>query len=221
MVPFDSLVAAGAAAGPAAGAAFAAGVLTSIGPCAAPRFIAVAAFAGQRRGMLRIAAFVVGLAGAYLAVGFAAGLLGTLTALSGVLYAVLAVGLVSAGCVALVRAESDGSESHACAHADTHEPPRSLGAALLLGAGSALVVSPCCTPAIGAIAATSAALGKPLTGAFLLLSFALGHALPLVGAGSIAPALRKLLPRAVPAQAPAIVSAVLTIALGLYYGVLA
>lgn len=216
-----SLFAAGGVPAPAAaGAAFLAGLMTSVGPCAAPRFIAVAALAGQRRASARIMAFVAGLTGAYLALGFAAGLLGAVASVSNCLYAVLAAALIGAGCVALVRAEPR-SASHDCAAAGHDHPPRSIGGAFLLGAAGAFILSPCCTPFVGAIAATSTAVGKPLTGALLLLSFALGHALPLVGAGSLGPLFEKFVPRAFPAQAPAIVSAVLTIALGLYYGVLA
>jgi cytochrome c biogenesis protein CcdA len=202
------------------GSLFTAGLLTSVGPCVAPRYVAVASLTqGRRNPSVAIAAFVGGLTFAYVVLGFAAGALGTLRSASTTIDVLLAGALVGGGCIALVRARPLDANHHRCEPRGTRER-HSLGAAFLLGASSALVVSPCCTPVVGAVAATTTALGNPLMGAALLAAFALGHALPLIGVGQ----LRALVERGVPpaaAQAPAIVSAVLMIALGLYYGMLA
>jgi cytochrome c biogenesis protein CcdA len=96
-----------------------------------------------------------------------------------------------------------------------------MGGPLLLGAASALVVSPCCTPMLAAIVATSAELGRPLAGAALLGCFALGHALPLFLAGSPATLLRRFRLRGIAAQSPAIIGGTLLLSLGVFYGALA
>ncbi len=207
----------------AAGLVFAAGALTSIGPCVAPRYVAVAALAqSAARPGLTLAAYVAGLIGAFTALGFAAGSLGMLWSMSGALYGVLAVSLVVSGGVMLVRAAPPAAHA-VCGNAalEPHDGrSRSLGAVVLLGAAGAFVVSPCCTPVLAAAGATSAALGKPLVGALLLACFAAGHALPLIVAGSASAAVSRLAGSRF-AQASAIVGAVLTIALGAYYGIIA
>jgi cytochrome c-type biogenesis protein len=115
-------------------------------------------------------------------------------------------------------AKHDHTCGEACAQA---KRPRSLGGMFLLGAGSALVISPCCTPVVAAIAGSAAATGSPIRGALLLATYAAGHAAPLFVAGNLGNGVRRLLPRLRNAQAPAIVAAVLLLALGCYYGVLA
>ncbi len=99
---------------------FAAGVVTSVGPCVAPRYVAVAALANAARRPWRVvAAFVAGLVGAYVALGLAAGALGALWSTSSAVYAVLAVVLAVGGLVTLLRAErtstraSTGTRTHA------------------------------------------------------------------------------------------------------------
>jgi cytochrome c-type biogenesis protein len=206
------------------GLVFLAGVVTSVGPCIAPRYIAIAAISnGDRRPILATIAFVLGLIGAFMALGFGAGLLGTLWSLSGPIDIALAVGLVGGGCVTLVRAVPAHAANAACAHGSRviAGRQRSLGAIFLLGAASAFVISPCCTPIVAAVVATSTAIGKPLVGVGLLFCYAAGHALPLFFAGSISTVVRRIVPPQISAQAPAIVGAVLMLALGIYYGVLA
>jgi cytochrome c-type biogenesis protein len=207
----------------ALGLVFLAGVVSSIGPCVAPRYVAIAAIAnGNRRPFLPTLAFVAGLIGAFMALGYVAGLLGTLWYWSSTIDAVLAVGLIGGGCIALVRAEAHHNTQHSCAGSSARPARhRSLGAIFLLGAASAFVISPCCTPVVMTVAATLTAIGKPLAGVVLLASFAAGHALPLFFAGSVGTLVRRIVPLRVPAQAPAIVGAVLMLALGIYYGVLA
>jgi cytochrome c biogenesis protein CcdA len=205
----------------AVGTLFVAGALTSVGPCVAPRYVAVTAIAGaDRHPLVPTCAFISGLVAAFVMLGFAAGLLGSLWSSSHAMYLILAAGLIVGGGIALVRAAP--SNEHACVR-DAPRPaaPRSLAAIFLLGACSTLVISPCCTPIVTTIVATSTAIGQPLTGGILLLSYALGHALPLLFAGHFGGRLARIFPGHGSTQAVAIVGAVLMLALGCYYGVLA
>jgi cytochrome c biogenesis protein CcdA len=211
------------------GLVFLTGLATSIGPCVAPRYVAIAALAGSgRRAWLPAAAFVGGIIGALMTIGFAAGLLGTLWSISSTMYALLGLTLVGCGGFMLVRAVPVPLGGATCGcptvvHANTaHSTANtSLGAIVLLGAASTFVISPCCTPVVASIAATSTAIGKPGAGALLLLTYALGHTLPLMFAAHLRPVGTRVLGHAFPAQASAIVAAVLMLALGAYYAVLA
>ncbi len=204
----------------AAGLIFVAGAVTSVGPCVAPRYVTIAVMArGDRRPLVPTVAFLAGLIVAFGLLGYVAGLLGTLWMWSTPMYVVLGAGLFVGGCISLVRAVP-----HDAACAATSRPrneSRSLGACFLLGVGNACIVSPCCTPIVAAALATSTAIGDPRTGMLLLSSFAAGHALPLLFAGSLAGCAKRQITRRLNAQVPAIVGAVLMLALGLYYGMLA
>lgn len=218
-----AMVALGSHAPMALGTLFLAGLATSVGPCMVPRYVALAALVNRdRRPLVPTLVFIAGLLGALIALGFAAGLLGTLQALSSQIYGLLAAGLIAGGAVALVRAVPHEHRSGRCSECSA-EPggPRSIGAVFLLGAGSALVLSPCCTPVIATVAAASVAVGTPSAGGLLLLAFGAGHAAPLLFAGTIGSTLSRLVPQAWHGQPAAIVSAVLMLALGAYYGVLA
>ena len=206
-----------------------AGLITSVGPCVAPRYIAISAIAASyRHPIVPTLMFIAGLLCTFTIVGFGSSMLGSLWALSTPLYALLAVGLVCAGCATLVRAGR-----HQCSHeagaADfpcerTIAPTngrRSAGGIFLLGATSALIISPCCTPFIAGIVAAAAATGKPVLGMLLLVSFALGHALPLLFAGNAGSLLRGPLRWRMPEQTSGIVAGTLLLALGAFYGVLA
>ena len=121
---------------------FVAGAVTSVGPCAAPRYVALAALVSASRNPARvIAAFVAGLIGTYVALGAAAGAIGALWTASRLLYAALAVTLAVAGLVTLLRG-AGASHAHGQAHARDAGARASLGGTFLLGASSAFVVSP-------------------------------------------------------------------------------
>jgi cytochrome c biogenesis protein CcdA len=100
------------------GSVFTAGLLTSVGPCIAPRYVAIAAIAGHdRRPIVPTLAFVGGLIGAFLALGFAGGAFGALWPQSNTIDIVLAVALIAGGCHALVRAEPHGHAANRCLRA--------------------------------------------------------------------------------------------------------
>jgi thiol:disulfide interchange protein DsbD len=208
---------------------FAAGAATSIGPCAAPRYIAVAALVSATRSPAHIvAAFVAGLASAYVLLGTAAGLLGAVWSRSWILYAALACVLGAGGVITLFGGRrpcqpceganaANAFEASACAS----QGRAGLGGAFLLGAGSALVVSPCCTPVVAGIAGLTAASGHTAAGVLLLATFACGHAIPVVAAGALGSRIASALRRIVASHAPAVVSGTLMIALAAFYGLLA
>ncbi|MDQ6942757.1 MAG: sulfite exporter TauE/SafE family protein [Candidatus Eremiobacteraeota bacterium] len=199
---------------------FAAGAVTSIGPCAAPRYVALAALVNASRRPARIiAAFVAGLVGAYVVLGVAAGAVGALWSASRLVYAGLAMVLAVAGVVTLLR----GGTSHVHESTRVHHAGAraSLGGTFLLGASSAFVVSPCCTPVVAGIAGLTTASGHTGEGVALLAAFAFGHALPIVSAGALGTRVARGLRHVAESHAPAVAAGTLMLALAAYYGVLA
>ncbi|HEX3548992.1 MAG TPA: cytochrome c biogenesis protein CcdA [Candidatus Elarobacter sp.] len=192
-----------------------AGAASSVGPCVAPRAIAVAALAQRSRRPARvIAAFVTGVLATSLAVAAGAGAVAASLGTSRIAYVLLAATLAVAGVATLASAHGARCTAHA------HERATSgLGGVALLGATSALVVSPCCTPALAAIAGLTAARGGE--GIALAGAFACGHAAPLIGAGIAGARVTSAMRRLASAQAPAIVSGTLMLALAAFYGALA
>jgi cytochrome c biogenesis protein CcdA len=129
-----------------------AGTVTSFGPCVAPRYVAIAALLGERRRTLTIAAFVAGMVTAYTALGFGAGLLAQVAGHASSLYVVLAAVLAAGGLITLCR-EPSCDHAHHSFRACTQ--PHRVSAVFSLGAASALVVSPCCTPILAAVVGMS------------------------------------------------------------------
>jgi cytochrome c biogenesis protein CcdA len=189
------------------------GAATSLGPCVAPRYLALAALIGGRRSLFPTAAFTAGIVVAYVVLGTAAGLLGAIVARTTAIDLALAATLIAAGIVTIVR------EPHACAGEAHAVSP--AGGAFALGAGSALVISPCCTPLLAAFAGLGTFQRDPLGASAYLAAFALGHAAPLALAGLLGSAPARSLRGLAASGAPAIVSGTLMIALGGWYGVLA
>ena len=197
-----------------------AGAVTSIGPCVAPRYIALASIAHGPRRTRTVLAFVAGIVTVYVALGFGAGLLTAVMQNASAIDIVLAVALGAGGLVTLLRR----SQCHVHEHEHEHEgdvPPRRLGGIFSLGAASALVISPCCTPIVAAVVAFPSLDPTPWLRAALLGAFALGHAAPLLVLGSAGAAFARPLRRWNASPAPAVVSGTLMLALGAYYGVLA
>lgn len=210
---------------------FGAGIVTSIGPCAAPRYVAVAALAHAARAPWKIVpAFAAGLVGAYVALGAAAGAvagapgaMGALWSASPVIYGALAVALLAGGIATLLRAAPAG-DAHACGRHEARRGSRgtvSTGGAFLLGASSVLVVSPCCTPIVAGIAGLTIATSRMLDGVTLLAAFGCGHVVPVALAGALGGRFAASVRRLAASQAPAIVSGSLMLALAAYYGTLA
>jgi thiol:disulfide interchange protein DsbD len=200
---------------------FVAGAVTSVGPCAAPRYVALAALVNASRKPARvIAAFVAGLVGAYVALGIAAGSVAALWTISRFVYVALAVTLAVAGLVTLLRG-GGASHAHGDVHAGDAGTRASLGGTFLLGASSTFVVSPCCTPVVAGIAGLTTASGHTGAGVALLAAFACGHALPIVSAGAAGSRIGRALRSLTASHASAVVAGTLMLALAAYYGVLA
>lgn len=196
--------------------AFAAGTLSCVGPCVAPRIVAVAACAGSSgRPALTLAAFMAGLSGAYAALGALAGTLGSALDLGSWSYVVLAVALGAGGSVALVRAD----ENVPCTVVHSRCGP-SLRGVFLFGVASALVPAACCAPIASVTAAYAAQAGDPVYGAAMLSAFALGHGLPVAAVGLGTGALSSRLRRLALHQAVAIASASLCIVFSAFYSCL-
>ena len=194
-----------------------AGAVTSLGPCVAPRYVAIAALLGDRRRALTIAAFVAGMVTAYTALGFGAGLLAQVSGHASALYVVLAVALAAGGIITLCRGSSCDHPHHTI-HASAE--PHRLSGVFTLGAASALVISPCCTPICLAAVVGMSVDANPTTRAELLAAFALGHAAPLFAVGTLGSLCARTLHTWNASAAPAVVSGALMIALGAYYGLL-
>jgi len=195
---------------------FAMGIASSIGPCVAPRFMALAAcVTGNKRVTQTVTAFVGGLIVAYVVFGFAISLISNLQFLASSIYVIVAVALVAGGLYTLWHARGPDACDHPAA-------PTFLTwwRTALFGASFAFVVSPCCTPFVIAILVLTARLGSPAMGLFLLAVFALGHSVPLVAYGIAGGRVNTLLSRFRLDQAAAIASGTLMLALGAYYVVL-
>jgi len=100
------------------------------------------------------------------------------------------------------------------------ERPRRLSAVFSLGAASAFVVSPCCTPVVAAVLGMTALDGNPLSRAALLGAFALGHAAPLFVVGSLGAFCARTFRTWNATPAPSVVSGTLMLGLGAYYGLM-
>jgi cytochrome c biogenesis protein CcdA len=154
---------------------FALGALSSIGPCAAPRVLAITGLIAQARWPALVGGvFVSGTLFVYAGFAFVSSYVAQLVTIASYVYAVVALLAIGSAVWMLVGAEY-------CVHREPKARSGSLGAAFVSGAGFALLVSPCCTPIIGAILAYSGAIGVrfPVTSMALLVAFGLGHAMPV------------------------------------------
>ena len=183
-----------------------AGVATSVGPCVAPRFVAVVAIAqsGSRRARYeRVSAFACGVAAGYAVLTSAMSMLTRLTAWTSAIDGLLAAVFV----IAAIRSATS-SARHRC----RDESTASAGRAFVTGMSLSLVGSPCCAPVLLGLAALSGSTITPAAVAIAAGCFALGHVIPLVAVGSVAAeAVRAF-------AAPSWANARATVACGLFLG---
>lgn len=197
-------------------AAFVAGAVTSMGPCVAPRIVAVVALAGESSGRtrwMRVSAFITGIAGSSLAAALSVSMFLQVERSAAITYWLIASALAIFGLRTL-----SSSHGESCARVKT--TPASIGACFLLGASLGLIVSPCCTPIFVALAALRGVAIGPYTIA-ILLAFALGHAVPLLLAALGGTRAASLMREQRVRGAVNVVSGALMIALAAYYAVLA
>lgn len=168
------------------GAVFLAGVLSSASPCVLATIPLVVGFVGgysegDRWKAFRYSlAFVLGLSLTFTAFGAAAGLLGTMFGtLGGVWY-------VAAGAVAVVMGLQMAGlyEIRLPIRGDYRPKREGIIGSFLLGLFFGVVSSPCATPVLVVILTFVATRGKVLYGVALLFTYAIGHCLLMLAAGT-------------------------------------
>jgi len=195
---------------------YAVGVLSSTGPCAAPRVLAFSSFMLRSANPKRTAAaFLAGTLGMYAVLGYVGGLVANLVGIASWVYGAIAVAAILGGIWTVIGASW-------CEH-DAPRPAKSgdaLGAAFLTGAGFSLVVSPCCTPLIGVVVAYAGSMGGSWTAALLLVCFGLGHASPVFTAMIFGKRLAAFITTSRFSQGASVVGGTAMVALGAYYALL-
>lgn len=167
-------------------AVFLAGVLSSASPCVLATIPLVVGYVGgysegdRRKAFGYSLAFVIGLSVTFTAFGAAAGLFGTMFGTVGGWWHV-AVGVV----VIIMGGQLMGLYEISLPLESSYRPKQggALGA-LLLGLFFGVVSSPCATPALVVLLALIAQKGQMLYGTALLLTYALGHCLLMLAAGT-------------------------------------
>lgn len=185
----------------AIGLLFAGGVMTSLTPCVYPMMPITAAIIGgqsvggrsRRRVAALVAAYVVGLAAVYSALGVLAGLTGTMfgsVSTNPWLYLLMANILILAALVLLdvipFRLPVFLSRPAAAGKGG------SIAGTLTMGAVSGLVAAPCSAPVMAVVLTWVAATKSGVLGFFYLLAFSLGMCTLLVIIGLSAGALSSL-----------------------------
>ncbi len=192
---------------------FALGALSSVGPCAAPRIFAVSGLISEaKRPALIAGAFVAGTLLVYAMFACVSSYVAQLVSIASYVYAVV-------GALALASALWMLAGAEFCVHRERTLSGGSVGAAFLSGAGFALLVSPCCTPIVGAIIAYSGAVGVhfPLASILLLVAFGLGHASPIFAVVAFGRRPFAWLAASRYSQITTMVMASLMLVVGLYY----
>lgn len=195
--------------------AFLAGLATSVGPCMAPRYLALAALVANteaRRRWAHVACFIAGLLLCYALLAVTATLIGTLAAFSQFVYVGLSLCFLSFGLRAIAI-------SGRCAH--RHLGDTSPAAALMSGGALGLVFSPCCSPIVGIVASTAAATNSPDVALVSVFGFALGHVAPLATIGLGTKLGERIRFGADFEGALGTIGGGLSVALACYYGILA
>jgi cytochrome c-type biogenesis protein len=175
---------------------FAAGLLTSLGPCSLsllPVTLAyLAGFGGEQAAWQRSSSFVVGVLLALVGLGMSSSLLGRMygqvPGLVPVVVAVLAV-LMGLNLLGVLRLRLPAGPDPERWRKHVPAPLAPVAAGLAFG----LAATPCTTPVLAVLLGWMAQAGKPLVGALLLGCFGAGQVMPLLVAGTAAASLPQLL----------------------------
>jgi cytochrome c-type biogenesis protein len=168
------------------GAVFFAGIISSASPCVLATIPLVIGFVGgyadgdRKKAFLYSVAFVLGLSITFTAFGAAAGLLGTMFGtLGGWWY-------VAAGAVAvLMGLQMTGLFKISLPIRRDFKPKKGgIIGSFLLGLFFGVVSSPCATPVLIVLLTLVASKGEVLYGVALLFTYALGHTLLMLAAGT-------------------------------------
>jgi len=168
------------------GAVFLAGVISSASPCVLATIPLVVGYVGgyadgdRRKAFFFSCAFILGLSLTFTAFGAAAGLLGTMFGMmGGWWYVVLGAVAVLMGLqmVGLYQLRLPF-------HVEARPKRRGIVGAFLLGLFFGIVSSPCATPVLVVILALVASKGEVLYGTALLFTYAIGHCMLMLLAGT-------------------------------------
>ncbi len=177
----------------AVGAAFVAGLVTSIGPCTFAKAMAFAGYMGKEpvstraRGTLLGASMVLGVTTSLVALGLLTGLAANVTRLGENVYyvaggAIILMGLSSAGLLNIQIPVPRQAEALRRRFRNTRGP---VGA-YVLGLVFGLMLCPCCLPGLLSIYALTFAQGEVAYGIALVAAYTLGHHVPVLGVGIFA-----------------------------------
>jgi len=162
------------------------GVLSSLSPSSVPRMVAIVNFAGREASSMGAAiglslSFIGGICTVYCAVGALAGSFGALLTMTGFLYYFTAALCLLMG-LSMIRL------------IELRWRPRALSTlghgllgAYLLGFGFAFLIAPDATPFMLTALAVSTFQGQLGLGAALMFAFGIGHGIPVLFAGALAP----------------------------------
>jgi cytochrome c-type biogenesis protein len=168
------------------GAVFVAGVVSSASPCVLATIPLVVGFVGgyadgeRKRAFLYSLAFIIGLAITFTAFGAAAALLGTMFGTVGGWWYV-ALGAVA---VAMGLQMLGLYEIRLPINTNIQPKRRGIIGALMLGLFFGIVSSPCATPVLVVILTFVASQQKIIYGTALLFTYAIGHCLLMLLAGT-------------------------------------
>jgi cytochrome c-type biogenesis protein len=168
------------------GAVFVAGVISSASPCVLATIPLVVGFVGgyadgdRRRAFLYSLAFIIGLSVTFTAFGAAAAVVGTMFGTVGGWW-YIALGAVA---VAMGLQMLGLYEIRLPINTDMHPKRRGIIGALLLGLFFGIVSSPCATPVLVVILTFVASQQKIIYGTALLFTYAIGHCLLMLLAGT-------------------------------------
>jgi len=162
------------------------GVLSALSPSSVPRMVAIVNYAGREAKGLAHAiglalAFGVGVCSVYTLVGALAGSFGILLSLTGLLYYFTA-GLCLLMGLSMIRLFHLNWELKSL-----HRVANGYVGAFLLGLGFAFLIAPDAMPFMIAGLAVTTFQGEIGLGALLMFAFGVGHGIPVLFAGALAP----------------------------------
>ncbi len=168
------------------GAVFLGGVLSSASPCVLATIPLVVGFVGgyaegnRKKAFIYSLAFIIGLSITFTMFGAAAALLGTMFGTVGGWW------YLAVGCVAVAMGlQMLGLYELRLPDLPQFKPKRGgIVGALLLGLFFGVASSPCATPVLVVILSFAALKGNILYGTLLLFTYALGHCLLMLAAGT-------------------------------------
>ncbi len=168
------------------GAVFLGGVLSSASPCVLATIPLVVGFVGgyaegnRKKAFIYSLAFIIGLSLTFTIFGAAAALLGTMFGTVGGWW------YLAVGCVAVAMGlQMLGLYELRLPDLPQFKPKRGgIAGALLLGLFFGVASSPCATPVLVVVLSLAALKGQILYGTLLLFTYALGHCLLMLAAGT-------------------------------------